>query len=125
MRLVLIRGVPGSGKTTLARDEYVKNGFAHFEADMFFETVNGYKFDKDLISEAHKWCQWSAKAALYQGRNVVVSNTFTRAWEMEPYFDMAVTFGIEPEVIICDGAFQNVHGVPDSVVAQMRERFEV
>jgi Chromatin associated protein KTI12 len=50
-RLVLIRGVPGSGKSTRARElqEYL-----HFEADMYFIRDGAYTFDSDLLPAAHQ-----------------------------------------------------------------------
>ena len=39
--LFILRGLPGSGKTTLAKSI----GAVHFEADMYFMEGNEYKFD--------------------------------------------------------------------------------
>lgn len=118
MKITLIRGVPGSGKTTLAKTLSTH----HFEADMFFDMNGGYNPQK--IKAAHLWCQGKAFAALAEGHHVVVSNTFTRRWEMEPYIKAAKTVGAEVEEIICTGTWPNVHGVPPEKVEQMRERFE-
>lgn len=123
MKLVLIRGIPGSGKTTEAM-KFVKAGFAHCEADHFFETPNGYEFDPQKIAEAHRHCQDTASMLLRVGRDVVVSNTFSRLWEMAPYVQMADRYGAELEVIEMTGRFQNVHGVPDEAIQRMIDRWE-
>lgn len=121
-RLVLIRGLPGSGKSTIAK---MLDGFVHLEADMFFTKENGeYIYEREKIKAAHEWCQAQAFSLLSLGGSVVVSNTFTRHREMAPYFEIADALGIKPSVIVATGNFKNVHDVPDEVIAKMRERWE-
>lgn len=117
--IVLIRGVPGSGKTTKAKTEYPDHEL--IEADQFFMREGDYCYDRSKIKEAHAWCQNTAKWWLKRGRDVVVANTFTRVREMQPYLDM----GYPVRVIEATGNYDNVHGVPPEIVEQMRERFEV
>ena len=122
MELVLIRGLPGSGKSTIAR---AMNDHEHYEADMFFERSGEYCYDVSKIKDAHEWCQSETFKALANGKSVVVSNTFTRHFEMEPYLTMAKTFGIEPNIIEATGNWPNVHGVPAEIVEKMRQRWEM
>lgn len=65
--LVLIHGLPDSGKTTIAR-ELASNGFEHFEADMFFTIDGVYRYDASCVREAHAWCQKMTRQALSQGK---------------------------------------------------------
>lgn len=124
MKLILIRGLPGSGKSTLAK-EYVKKGFAHFEADMYFEDEKGnYNFNPKEIKNSHAWCKRSCGFSLSDRKNVVVSNTFTQKWEMDDYKQLAKEYGAELEIIEAKGNFQNVHGVPVEVIERMRSRWE-
>jgi len=96
----------------------------HFEADMFFMEGGIYRYDPTKIKQAHEWCQSETFKALSNGKSVVVSNTFTRIFEMEPYFEIAKAFGIEPMIIEATGNWPNVHGVPAEVVEKMRKRWE-
>ena len=117
--LVLIRGLPGSGKSTMA-GVLASVGYAHFEADMFF-TVNGtYRFDASRIREAHAWCQQMTQNALERGERVVVANTFTRLSELAPYLSMTRNV----RVIEARGRWANLHGVPAETVRRMAERWE-
>lgn len=120
-KLILIRGLPGSGKSTLAKQ---LQGFKHYEADMFHMKDGVYCFDPAKVREAHSWCQQKTKEALEAEENVVVSNTFTRKWELEPYLTMAHTFGISVQIITVKGNFGNIHGVPEEVIADMKKRWE-
>lgn len=121
MELVLIRGLPGSGKSTLAKS---MQGYMHFEADMYFTRDGEYIFDHSKIKDAHAWCQWWVKDNLSRGYKVVVSNTFTQKWEMQPYLDMAEHLGVPVRIIEANGNFQNMHGVPDEAIERMRARWE-
>jgi predicted kinase len=119
--LTLIRGVSGSGKTTLANRLVDSNSRAiFFEADLYFEKSGVYRFDVSKIGEAHDWCYNNAEACYNMNYDVIVSNTFTRKWEMERYF----VIDPNPQVIICQGRFQNIHGTSPEMVQKQLDRFE-
>lgn len=120
--LVLIRGLPGSGKSTIAKN--LIGWYWHVETDQFWMDGDEYKFDISRIKEAHQWCQDKTKSMLNMGQSVVVSNTFTTAFELLPYFDIAKEFGIKPQVLLAQGQFGNIHNVPVEVLAKMAARFE-
>lgn len=124
-KLTILRGIPGSGKSTLAR-KLLSEGRAeaHFEADMYFVRDGVYHWDSNKLGQAHSWCMESTFNALRNGKNVIVSNTFTRRREYQPYVDFCVANDIDYEIIVCNGEYQNVHGVPTEVVQKMRERFQ-
>ena len=119
--LVLLRGIPGSGKSTAAK---TFEGFKHFEADMYFVESGIYEFDASKIKYAHAWCQDQARKALRCGENVVVSNTLTKMWEIQPYLDMAEDYSHELQVYRCLGDHGSVHNVPDAVIQRMLSTYE-
>ena len=130
--LLLIRGLPGSGKSTLARS---KGAVCIFEADQFFIDQNGqYNFDPSKLGAAHYQCQNRTYGALsVPGDHVVaVANTFTTAWEMDPYKQMAKQLGSKLEILsVFDGglsdeklAARNLHSVPVEAITKMRARWQ-
>ena len=120
-QLCLIRGLPGSGKSTLARSL----NLCHFETDDFFEVPGkGYCFDPKRLPEAHQWCQEQTRAALEEVGCVIVSNTFSRIWEMQPYIDMAAELDAQLVVCVLRSDFGSIHDVPEHVIERMRERWE-
>lgn len=124
-RLTLLRGLPGAGKSTLAA-KLVAEGKADcfYEADQYFTKNGEYVFDPKLIGQAHKWCQDNVRLALYEGKAVVVSNTATTQWELDPYLAMAAAVGAEVEVMTLTTQYGSVHGVPAEVVDRMTDRWE-
>jgi predicted kinase len=127
--LTIIRGVPGSGKSTLA--EHLKFSLhsdgiptSIFEADQYFETADGYKFDGTKLRDAHADCQARTRKWLARGSNAIVANTFTQRWEYQSYLDMAAELNVPVQVIEVHGDFGNTHGVPADKVASMRARWE-
>lgn len=123
--LILIRGLPGSGKSTLAKKFIKKDpNMLHYEADMYFVRSLGYKFNPIDLQKAHLWCRDTTRCALGAGRSVVVSNTFVKKWEMEPYIKMAEELRIPVRILEAKGNFQNIHGVPEETIQKMRRNWE-
>ncbi|MEZ9036427.1 AAA family ATPase [Vibrio cyclitrophicus] len=120
-KLTLIRGIPGSGKTTHAKSLDAKL----VEADQFFIDKDGrYQYDNAQIKDAHNWCKLETKRLLSAGYSVVVANTFIKNWEMKFYKSLAGDMGLLFQVLEMDGNYQNLHGVPDLVVTRMASQFE-
>jgi predicted kinase len=123
--LILLRGLPGSGKSTFAKS--ICN--QHIEADMYFiDPITGeYKFDPTKLKQAHEWCKDRTEGWMLQGYNVVVSNTFTQEWEMEPYLALARKYDYKVVSLIVENRHGgvNTHGVPDGKLEQMKNRFEI
>jgi predicted kinase len=124
-QLILLRGLPGSGKSTVAK---LFDKALHFEADMYFlDAVGNYHFDASKIKNAHNWCRHSVMDAMKEGHPiVVVSNTFTQEWEMEVYYLLAEELGYRVISMIVENrhAGKNIHGCPDDKIEQMKTRFE-
>lgn len=134
--LILIRGLPGSAKTTLARSilmgyniggEYIKPRCAHFEEDMFYTIATGkYLRDPNQRHSAEQWCRTRTLEAMKDNVNlIVVSNTFIRLYMTALYNDMAEAYGYNVQEIICTGNYRNVHGWTDEDIARMKKMFQL
>ncbi len=125
-KLWIIRGVPGSGKSTAAH--YLANGKPVFSADMWFERDGEYKFNPSELGKAHENCRALTEQAMLGGvSDIFVTNTFTREWEMAEYFKLAESYGYTAFSIIVENRHgnSNIHGVPEEKLKEMKDRFEI
>lgn len=122
--LVLVRGLPGSGKSTWAKKFAEEHGFEHFENDMYFMHDGKYEYNPDEIKTAMNWCYTEAYHALAQGKNVVVSNVFVTRKAVKRWEDLAKKVGCEFRIYRKDKNYGNVHDVPKNVLASMKRAFQ-
>ena len=128
MRLIIIRGIPGSGKSSFC--EEIEGAVVISADDHFVDPeTDEYEFKPEEIGEAHAGCFRRVLAHLQQGVDVVVDNTNVHVFEMAPYVLLGQSFGAEISIfrIVCDpevAAERNVHGVPKEVVLGMAESME-
>ena len=130
--LILLRGLPGSGKTTLAKIILQLRSTDEPEilsADDFFEDKEGdYNFDPTKLKEAHNYCQFRCSERMRQQKaRIVVANTFTQEWEMDEYFKMAERYNYRVHTVVVENRHgnENIHGVPEDKLQQMKNRFEI
>jgi predicted kinase len=125
--LYLLRGLPGSGKSTIAKSI----GGIHIEADQYFTDGFKFKFDSTKLILAHKFCQDQTKKQMLSecvaSNRIVVSNTFTQAREMKAYYDLAKKHRYTVYSLIVENRHNgvNTHNVPDATIKQMKDRFEI
>jgi predicted kinase len=119
--LFILRGVPGSGKTSLAESL----GGVYFEADKFFMINGEYKFDYTKLKQAHDLCRHSTEAAMSIGHErVIVSNTFTTEDQMHPYLDLAKDYGYRVVSLVIENRHGNksIHDVPEESLIAMESK---
>lgn len=127
MLAIILRGVPGSGKSTWARLAYPDA--AKFSADDYFMQNGQYVFDPSKLGEAHATClrgfiDWAQRPT---SEVAIVDNTSTTIAEVSPYASIALAYGHDIEIItfLCDptvAAARNVHGVPPAAIVGMDKR---
>lgn len=126
-KLYILRGIPGSGKSTYGKkivDNAINAGMSaiKFEADDFFMKDGKYDWNPKLAHVAHKWCQQSVRKALDVYDVVVVANTTLALSDINVYIKIANEAHADFEVVAIHGNHQNVHNVPEETLEKMRAK---
>ncbi|ELU04303.1 hypothetical protein CAPTEDRAFT_117145 [Capitella teleta] len=131
--MVILRGPPGSGKSTIAREIQFEG--VVLSTDEFFVKPNGqFQYDFTKIGDAHQWNQQRAKESCEVGRNpIVIDNTNSQAWEMKYYVALADEHMYHIEIMEPSTqwkykpkelAKRNTHGVTLETIVRMLDRYE-
>ncbi len=128
--IILLRGLPGSGKSTLAKVLSEDGKYLITSIDDYFtDKVTGeYKFEFQNNHLAYKQCEEKTTSYAKQGaEKIIVDNTFTLAWEMEPYFKIAKENNYTLFVVTVEKHHNgnNIHNVSDEQLQKMAEKYKV
>jgi predicted kinase len=127
--LIVLRGLPGAGKSTLAKVLSDHGKHPVFSIDSYFTNSKGdYEFKFDENHKAYKTCEQQTEEALKQDKEkVFVDNTFTLDWEMEPYFKLASKYKYQLHIVTVENYHKsgNIHNVSNDQLEKMAEKYKV
>jgi len=127
MQVYIMRGIPGSGKTTWAEAKRKESNLSRVcSADNFHIHLGVYKFDPAKAAAAHNGCLRNFLTELENNECEMLfcDNTNTTAWEISPYYRLAEMFGHKPTIIqmhcpIELALTRNTHHVPTQTLMAM------
>ena len=135
--MILIRGLSGSGKRTVAdlicgsvEDD---SRIAISANDYFYSDTGTFEFDATKLKDAHIWCLSEVETCILQGyETIVIHNTFSRKWEVEPYLKIACKNGYRISILsLYDSGLSDTqlaqrseYGVPLHSIRRQRARWE-
>jgi predicted kinase len=128
MNLYLIRGLPGSGKSTFASMIARTLDCDHWEHDQYLYTDEGeYVWTEKRMAYAYRQCLRDTEATMQRGEPVVVSNVFPTAKSLKKYRKLAEQYGYQVTYVVVENrrGGQNIHNVPEEALKGMREAFQV
>jgi adenylate kinase family enzyme len=126
--LFLLRGLPGSGKSTIAEILSEHGKYPLFSIDDYFTNpqTGVYHFIHTENHLAYAQCEQNVREAMEQSKEkIFVHYTFTIAWEMEPYIRLAEKFGYRLHVLTVENHHhsENIHNIPEEQLEKMRSKY--
>jgi len=137
-KVMVMQGVSGSGKSTIAAKFAIENdGFVVSADDFFLNDEGVYTFNPTLLSRAHGSCFYKFLDYLNWGSNVIVDNTNTTGMEIAPYATAVAAFNhkndnspeyhfeivsVERDLDTCIKS--NKHGVPEKAIRAQADRIK-
>lgn len=110
-RLIIVRGLPGSGKSMLSdqlKDTYGGDSVIYSTDDYFLDDSGEYKLKLNRIKVAHLWNQNRTVDAMKEGKKtIIINNCNVRRWEAKPYVQAAVKFGYAVEILEPNTVWKN------------------
>lgn len=128
--LILLRGLPGSGKSTLAKVLSENEKYPFFSVDDYFTNKKTGEYHFEYLNNhlAYKQCEEKVRESMQaQTTKILVHNTFTMDWELEPYFKLAAKFNYTLFVVTVEKYHtqDNIHNVSDEQLQKMAEKYKV
>jgi predicted kinase len=126
--LYLVRGLPGSGKSTFAQELAGGLDCNHFEHDKYLYTDEGeYLWTEKRMAYAYRQCLRDTEETMADGEPVVVSNVFPTSKSLKNYRKLAEKYGYRVTYIVVENrrGGTNIHDVPQEALDNMREAFQV
>lgn len=127
--LILLRGLPGSGKSTIAKELCENGRYPVFSVDDYFTDEHGnYKFEFEKNHLAYKQCENNARTSMKNNfSKIFIDNVFSLQWELEPYFKLAAEFNYKIFVVTVENRHsgKNIHDVSQDQLAKMAEKYKV
>jgi aminoglycoside phosphotransferase family enzyme/predicted kinase len=113
--LVLVGGLPGTGKSTLATNLAAQHDFQVIRSDIVRKELAGLPFGEsakadlgqglyttEMTDRTYAECLRRSEQLLFEGRRVIVDATFIEQHRRQPFFDMAVHSRVSPLFLFCE-----------------------
>lgn len=124
MQITIIRGLPGSGKSTYAHKLALQWGAVVVEQDQFRVRNFKYVFKNEddiqpsFLAVLQEYAKW--------GADIIITGTFVSNRSIERVLGairkVRPTFGLKVRTMLTQ--FKSVHDVPDTVLASMMKNWE-
>lgn len=131
--LVILRGLPGSGKSTVAH-AITADDDSICSADDFFKKEQGYSYDQTKLTVAHNRCFLRCVELMMSGTDpIVVDNTNSQLWVYSAYKELSRVAGYRVQVLelLCPDqltlgryAHRSIHNVPVDACVKMAKQWE-
>lgn len=121
---VIIRGLPGSGKTTFAKTNF--QNYLHYDLDYLFCDINAnYRYEEQIRPIAEQLLYQLVSTALCKKESVVLTEVFPTKDSLHLYMELAAYHNLQPTIItLTNSSYDSIHNVPKHVFDRLAETFD-
>jgi adenylate kinase family enzyme len=128
--IILIRGLPGAGKSSLANILSEEGVYPVFSVDDYFTNpfTGEYNFVFSENHIAYKTCLDKVELSMQNKiKKIFVHNTLTLDWEINEYFKLSSKHRYAIFVVTCENYHSNksIHSVSDEQLIKMANKYKV
>jgi predicted kinase len=133
-KLIVVRGLPGSGKSQLAKTLADTMNGVIASVDQYFMRSGQYLFKRSGVAHSYGFVQGQVDAFMQKGEPVIIADGVHQSLtDIEAYHALANKYGYELEVIMPDheGAFDprvcyehSEHKVPFYIIRAIASHFQ-
>lgn len=133
-RVIIMRGLPGAGKSTLAeklreRAPNKDNWRVISTDDLHVDWDGVYRFKVDKISEYHVQTKRLFLQLLMSGRSVIIDNTNLTEGEIGYFYDLALVYDAKPIIVTVkaepeEAYRRNIHSIRQGTFGYMVRAME-
>ncbi len=126
----MLRGLPGSGKSTFAGILSEGGRYPVYCIDDYFTDpeTGSYQFVYSENFKAYESCRQGVEKSMKEAcPRIIVENVFSMEWEMDGYFSLASKHGYQVHVLTVENRHngRNIHGISEEQLQKMAEKFKV
>lgn len=129
---IILRGVSGSGKSTVAKliEDLALGSLGRCvvgTADDYFMKDGVYKFNKFCLGKAHAACKEKIDLAMsFNVPVIVLANTNTTEKDIKPYIELANKYNYKIISLVVENRHgnKNVHDVPENTLLQQEQNIK-
>jgi hypothetical protein len=122
--LHIFRGLPGSGKSTRARNLAAELGAIFIEADMFHVADGDYCFNNRRAGYVYRDMPKLLGSLAAHGMDIVYAGVLPVEESILHIADPCRACGYKINITTCSGKWGNIHNVPNDVLESMRKCFQ-
>lgn len=128
--LIIMRGIPGCGKSTLARAiKSTSKSCRVVNADDLLMNGDGvYEWTPQKMFEAHAMCHAAMETYMQSGVELIINDgTNSKKSDYEKYLVMAEQYGYTVHIMVIENHHGNdsIHNVPEKTINKMKARFGI